>query len=325
MSEPNFFEQVGTQKRGLRATLPGFGKPVEAQDAAPKLGAGASRWCSSEDKFWGAAQTHETLPPGIYRCAHSPQLGPYLDRMLNQTDSILELPDSATESVLAEIREFSTLRGEFDKRGFLFKRGILLWGPPGSGKTCTLQLLMRIVVEEMRGIACIVDSPEVAAVCLQLVRKIEPHRQIIAVMEDMDALVENHGENKLLSLLDGEAQVDNIINVATTNYPERLDKRFVDRPSRFDTIKYVGMPSAAARRAYFKAKEPSLTEGDLTEFVGKTEGFSIAHMRELLILTQCFKRPLKQALEQLRGMQRKRLSSDQSPNSDRFGFVEAAA
>lgn len=322
MSEPSFFEQVGTNKRErLRADTVAFGEQA-TEPAVAALGAGASRWCSSEDKFWGAAQTHETLPPGLYRCGNSPQIGPFLDRMLNQTDSILELPDSATETALEEIREFSTLRAEFEKRGFLFKRGILLWGPPGSGKTCTLQLLMRIVVEEMRGIAVMVDHPEVAAVCLQLVRKIEPHRQLIAVMEDMDALVENYGENKFLSLLDGEAQVDNIICVATTNYPERLDKRFVDRPSRFDTIKYVGMPSAAARRAYFEAKEPGLT--DLTEFVAKTDGFSIAHMRELLILTQCFKRPLQQALDQLRGMQRKKPASDQAPDRAAFGFVEAA-
>lgn len=322
MSEPSFFEAVGTGKRGgQRSESLSFAVTAPEPNVTP-LGAGASRWCSSEDKFWGAAQTHETLPPGLYRCGNSPQIGPYLDRMLNQTDSILELPDSATEGVLSEIREFSKLRAEFDKRGFLFKRGILLWGPPGSGKTCTLQLLMRIVVEEMRGIAVMVDHPEIAATCLQLVRKIEPRRQLIAVMEDMDALVENYGENKFLALLDGEAQVDNIICVATTNYPERLDKRFVDRPSRFDTIKYVGMPSAAARRAYFEAKEPGLA--DLTEFVAKTDGFSIAHMRELLILTQCFKRPLQQALDQLRGMQRKKLSSDKAPDAASFGFVEAA-
>lgn len=321
MSEPSFFDEVGTQKRGARPVLAGFLSNAP-EEPKPTLGAGASRWCSAEDKFWGASQTHETLPPGLYRCGHSQNIGPYLDRMLNQTDSILELPDSATEGVLSEIREFSKLRAEFDKRGFLFKRGILLWGPPGSGKTCTLQLLMRIVVQEMRGIAVMVDNPEVGAVCLQLVRKIEPHRQLIAVMEDMDALVENYGENKFLALLDGEAQVDNIICVATTNYPERLDRRFVDRPSRFDTIKYVGMPSAAARRAYFEAKEPGLA--DLTEFVAQTDGFSIAHMRELLILTQCFKRPLQQALDQLRGMQRKKLSSDRNPNAASFGFVEAA-
>jgi SpoVK/Ycf46/Vps4 family AAA+-type ATPase len=114
-----------------------------------------------------------------------------------------------------------------------------------------------------------------------------------------DALIERHGENEFLALLDGEAQVDNIVFLSSTNYPERLDRRFVDRPSRFDTIKYIGMPSAGARHLFLNAKEPSLTPEELDLWVERTEGFSIAHLKELIIAVRCFRQPFAEALDGL--------------------------
>jgi hypothetical protein len=83
--------------------------------------------------------------------------------------------------------------------------------------------------------------------------------------------------------------------LASTNYPDRLDRRFVDRPSRFDTIRYVGMPTGAARRAYLKTKEPSLTDWELALWVDLTEEFSLAHLRDLIIAVRCFGQPSDKA------------------------------
>ena len=64
---------------------------------------------------------------------------------------------------------------------------------------------------------------------------------------------------------------------------EKLDKRFINRPSRFDIVKKIGMPSELARRQYLSAKSPRLAAddgaGELTEWVKLTNGFSIAHLR----------------------------------------------
>jgi hypothetical protein len=152
----------------------------------------------------------------------------------------------------------------------------------------------------------------------KILRTIEPERQIIAILEDIDALTEKHGESEYLALLDGESQVNNIVFVATTNYPERLDRRFVDRPSRFDTLRYIGMPADSARRAYLHAKI-----GDdpvLDEMVEQSDGFSIAHLRELVILTQCFGHPVGSALQRLRKTINGKPSSDRAPDAPGFGF-----
>jgi len=280
---------------------------------------GASRWAISEGIYWGVAASTDNLPPGLYSCGFSHNIGPYMESRINDTDELLHMPDSEAENVLAEIVEFTKLKKAFTNHGFLYKRGILLWGPPGSGKTCTLQLLIRLIINKLSGVAVFIDDPRIAVSCLTLLRKIEKERQVIAILEDLDSLVRIHGEAEYLSMLDGESQINDIIYVATTNYPERLDRRFVDRPSRFDTIKFIGMPSDIAREHYIVSKAPGIK--DIKKHVSKTKGYSIAHLRELIILTQCFKRPFDESIAKLDKMIRRQPTSDDSPEKPSFGFI----
>jgi len=324
----DFSERVGTEvrSRGNRGIEPSSPMPATAATAstAPQsVFDGERRWQSNGDQFWSANLTLDTLPAGLYRTGDFPNIGPALERNRIDTDELMELPDSPSASVLDEIRRFWELESEFAKRGFIHKRGVLLWGPPGSGKTATLQQLISIVVRQHEGVGIFVDHPGLASRCLQMVRRIESKRPIVALIEDLDALVERHGENEYLALLDGEAQVSNIVFVGTTNYPERLDRRFVDRPSRFDLIKQIGMPSAAARRAYLAAKEPSLDGDTLRIWVERSEGFSIAHLREMIVLCRCYGKPLDEAIERLEEMRQGSPSSSHADDGRRsvVGFA----
>jgi SpoVK/Ycf46/Vps4 family AAA+-type ATPase len=151
-------------------------------------------------------------------------------------------------------------------------------------------------------------------------RKIEPDRQVLVIIEDIDALIEMYRESDFLNMLDGEAQLQNVVYVATTNYPEKLDKRFKDRPSRFDTIRKIDMPSEAARGTYLKVKLPNVTEEVLEDFVLNSKGYSIAYLRELIVLTQCFKMSSKLAFERLDNMKTNMPDSSDSGLKGGFGF-----
>lgn len=300
---------------------PGGSIASMATRQTPILDESQRRWAANDVTFWASAQTYDQLPSGLYRCESRPDVGYVVTKSIIDTDSLIALPDSASDEVINEIKTFWTLEGAFRDRGFLWKRGVLLWGPPGSGKTATVQQLIQIVVNEHDGIAVYVDHPGTAAACLQMVRRIEPKRPIIALIEDIDTLVQTYGENMFLALLDGEAQVDNIVFIATTNYPENLDARFSDRPSRFDAVKLIDMPSADARRTYLLAKEPSLADDNqVDEWVKRSQGLSIAHLREMIILCRCYGQTLDAAVARLEDMRQTPKSSDAKPETPKFGF-----
>ena len=327
MSE-GFHERVGTQvnERLLRPNAPDVPMPMQGASVKTVAGLaatelGCSRWAERGDNFYGVGETRDALPPGLYRCTYLDMIGPALTKQRVETDSLLELPDDAGAEILAEFQTFWEISDKFRQRGFLHKRGFLLWGPPGSGKTSQVHLMVKRLIDEMKGVVLFLDRPDIAAACLQMARKIEPKRPMIAIMEDLDALVTKFGENEYLALLDGEAQVDNIVFLGTTNYPEYLDKRFVDRPSRFDTIRYIGMPSAAARRLYLSTKEPSLAGDELDAWVAHSEGFSVAHLKEMIIAVRCFGQPLQQVVERLEEMQSRKPTSEDRPDKIGMGIL----
>lgn len=321
--ETEFFEKVG-QSRAVNSYATSMPTPVEVaiDSGSHKVPAfSARRWAANDGVFYGANETYDAMPCGLYRCGMSPNVGPFLTKQNIETDNLLELPDDSSTRIIVEFGMFWKIGDKFRERGFLQKRGFLLWGPPGSGKTSCVHILIKRLIEDHDGIVLIIDEPGIASACLRMVRHVEPKRPIVAIMEDIDALIDRHGENLYLALLDGEAQVDNIVFVATTNYPERLDARFVDRPSRFDTIRYVGMPSSAARRVYLSAKEPSLKGDELEHWVSLSKGFSIAHLKELIIAVRCFDQPVDEVAARLAKMHSRRPTSEDAPGKNGVGFI----
>lgn len=275
------------------------------------------------NRFSPCEYSERSLPPGQYTVEYNDNIGMHFRLTNANLDDLLHLPDSASEVVINEVKAFWNKEQHFRKFGFLWKRGILLWGPAGSGKTSTIQLISQFVVQE-QGIVLYLTDPRMVVKGLQLLRQIEPTRPIVILLEDVDTIIQDHGESQLLALLDGELQIDNVMFIATTNYPERLDKRLVNRPSRFDLVKKIGMPGDEARELYIKSKnkkfEDPNNEFELKRWVKETKGFSVAHIKELIVSVDVFEVPFEQAVARLRKMIDVTVSSDQ--NEDRnFGFL----
>ena len=176
-----------------------------------------------------------------------------------------------------------------------------MWGPPGSGKSVTINLIIQELIS-LGGIVLLCGHPELMVHMLQRVRQMEPDRSIIGVMEDIDEIIDKHGEHAILSMLDGENQIDNVVYLATTNYPERLGARIVNRPSRFDERIFVGMPSEAARTAFLRFAAPELDDETLSKWTKDTNAFSVAHLRELVVATYCLDQAYEEVLKRLKSM-----------------------
>lgn len=269
-------------------------------------------WSFTADRsvFWGTSNISDSIPPGLYKCANRDDVGPCFQKIIIATDTLIDLPDTSCDQVVNEIEQFWGMKAKFEERGFLHKRGILMFGEPGSGKTSAIQQLIKKIISR-KGMAIYADDPHILTSCLQLLRRIEAERPAIVVLEDFETLTDRERrENEWLSVLDGEAQIDNVVFLATTNYIQRLDKRFTDRPSRFDLIVPVYMPSARARAIFLKTKESSLTLKELQHWVKTSDGFSIAHLKEMIVGAKCYGKPINEVVDRLRQMHKREFTND---------------
>lgn len=260
-----------------------------------------------------------TLPAGLYEPFAVP--GSWgVERLSMSSDEIYELPDMATNRVLAEVEQFWNSEEKYRKHNLLYKRGIILYGPPGSGKSIAVKLLTRKLIER-DGIVILAHNVPLSIMCLKAIRRIEPTRNLICVFEDIDEIMQANGESVLLSMLDGEHNLDRVLNIATTNFADRLGARIINRPSRFDRRELVDMPSPDARRYYLvRATAESLSEDDLNEWTIDTAGMSIAHLRELVAAVYCLDQPYSEVIDRLKDMAAK-VKAEEEFKSNRMGFT----
>jgi hypothetical protein len=252
-------------------------------------------------RFAAAGKTAETLPNGAYTLLMT-EAGLLFESKKLMTDSLIDLGNSASLKVINGIRLFWTRRPRYTQKGILFKRGILVWGPPGSGKTATIALLIQELILS-GGIVLLIQNPSTAVLGLKQLRQIEPNRPLIVVLEDVDEIIRGYGEHDLLALLDGEHQTDNVVNIATTNYPEQLGSRIVNRPSRFDEVVKIGMPSAEMRIQYLRhILADEVDQYDYMKWAQETDGLSIAHLKELVVAVTCLDQNYDEVIRRIKTM-----------------------
>lgn len=257
------------------------------------------------DGYKTSTATVPTLPPGCYDITADPQIGVYVKPAPPPTGLLLELPEMRSEAVLSQVETFWNSEkdykqgNEFVVGGALFKAGIILFGPPGSGKSCTIKLVSKKIIE--RGGTVFYGSlPYVTNSWLVQFAQVEPNRKCVVILEDIDSLIDNHGEAGYLDMLDSAHTINNVLFIATTNYPERLDKRVYNRPGRFSHVMKIGLPTAKTREAYLKAILKN--HRDVAQIVDNTNGFTIDHLTALTNAVYREKKELLPEIERLKSL-----------------------
>jgi len=264
-------------------------------------------------------KTTERLRPGYYEiCTLNNSIG-FKNKEI-MTDELIQFPNSLSSYVLEEINKFWKLYDNFVKLGFLHRRGYLFYGPPASGKTCLVKQIIEQIINQ-NGIVFDCRNPSHLSRALEIFRGIEPKRQIICTFEDLDTIIRDYGEDVLLSLLDGENQVDRVLNIATTNYPESLDRRLVARPRRFDRVYKIDMPCAEHRKIYFEHKLHGelMSQIDLDKWVEETERFSFAALSELIVSVFCLNNDFDYSVQIMKKLISQKASSNEY-NNHKTGF-----
>jgi len=263
-----------------------------------------------DNKFAAGHDTITNLVPGFYEIKWESSLGQHILELKSvQSDELYQLPSPEIKDIIEDIKKFWENEHRYKAYNFVHKRGILLYGDPGCGKSGIIQLCTKYLIENLNGIVLnITDTDSLNGYndLIPKIRKIEPDTPIITIMEDIDVIAGDNREytSMLLNILDGAKQINNVVYIATTNYPEKLAERFTNRPSRFDRRYEIEMPSDAVREAYIKNKlTPSdLKSIDIKKWVKVTDNFSLAHMRELIISVMTMGNPFDETVLRLRGL-----------------------
>lgn len=264
------------------------------------------QWTSDDNRrFIPAAPTCGNLPPGLYAICSSPQIGTYLEKINVKTENLLRFPQTNCDKILSEIQKFWDREGVFNDFGLVYKRGILTWGPPGSGKSCAIQLIIHDVIQR-GGIAINFTHPGIFEAGIRLIRAIQPTTPIVVLMEDIDVLIQRWDESQILNILDGVEAMNKMVFLASTNYPELLGPRIVNRPSRFDKRFRIGHPNEDSRLIYFehlfRNHKHLLGQYDIKKWVDDTEGLSLAHLKELFTAIIILGDDYDDAIEALQSM-----------------------
>jgi len=251
--------------------------------------------------------TTNVLPPGFYECSVDGQ-GLFFMRQEVDTSDLIRFPGSMPEEVIGEFEQFWTKKDLYSVRGEPHKRGFLLYGPPGGGKSCTVAMIAN---DFIKGGNVVFRFSYTLMRGLAQLRTIEPNRKVMVVIEDIDSFLDNNEvEQALLQFLDGDRQYSNIVVIATTNFPEFLGDRIINRPSRFDRISLIGMPTAKDRKLYLSKKAKNLSKEDLTKWVDDTDNWTLAHLKELIAAVEIYGLSYSDTVDRIGQMRSRKAHSD---------------
>jgi len=187
----------------------------------------------------------------------------------------------------------------FSRLGIKPPKGILLYGPPGCGKT----LLARAVATESEANFITIKGPEVFSKWVgesekairEVFRKARMAAPSVVFFDEMDSLVPRRGLgfadsgvserviSQLLTEMDGIVALEDIVVIAATNRPDIVDPAVL-RPGRFDRLIYVPEPDEKSRLQIFQiyTRDMPLTKNvDLSQLVDMTKNYSGADIQAL--------------------------------------------
>lgn len=124
----------------------------------------------------------------------------------------------------------------------------------------------------------------------------------MVIVEDFDDASDGN-KSAWLNLLDGGFSFDRVCFIATTNFLDKIDSRFTNRPSRFDRIIEIECPDSTDRANYFISKIPDVTAVELSGLIAHTNGMTYAQMREVIVWTQCLQRPIGDVVKHIQDME----------------------
>ncbi|KIJ20334.1 hypothetical protein PAXINDRAFT_166412 [Paxillus involutus ATCC 200175] len=218
----------------------------------------------------------------------------------------LEIQDSTWDDVVMKEESKKALQKDiygffksemvYKKLSLPWKRGLIMYGPPGNGKTISIKVVMKTCAD--RGFTPLYvksfqsyQGEEVAMQSVfQKARQVAP---CVLILEDLDSLINDRNRSFFLNQLDGLEGNDGLLVIASTNHFDRLDPALSKRPSRFDRKYLFDDPDREERALYARYWQDKLKDNSeisfpdslVNEVADMTQGFSFAYLKEAFVAT----------------------------------------
>jgi len=195
----------------------------------------------------------------------------------------LFLPQNIKDEVRGLVENFLASKEFYLKNKIPWKRGILLYGKPGNGKTSIIRTI--IAQYNFKPVTIVAGANDEAV--REAFSYAEEQSPALLYFEDLDSLLEKSIDpSSFLNLMDGISAKNGLLVIATANEVKKLKTNITDRPSRFDRKFEIPLPSAEMAYIYLKRWFGTLTTAkqckELAKYAAKYE-FSYAYLKELYI------------------------------------------
>lgn len=220
------------------------------------------------DRSW------EKLEPGYYACinkgyAHDPL--PVLN-VIKQKDELIDFSSGIFKQVANAVDKFYSKEviDAYAELKVMHKMGLILYGPQGTGKTCTIHLLMLKFIKDYKAICLDFTASKSVSFVVSTVTKLREiqNNPIVAFVDEFESVAHS---NDLLTYLDGNSSVASTIFVGCTNFIKDVPERIKNRKSRIKYVfEVVGLPPEVYKQ-YIEGKLPKLDVKIKAEFCYKAE------------------------------------------------------
>jgi hypothetical protein len=218
---------------------------------------------------------------------HRGALLTFLDRPSVSRDQVI-LPPDVLDGIERQVLGVARHAGRLLASGQHLKRGVLLYGAPGTGKTHTIRYLL----SELSGRTVVVLSGSALGMIAQACSVARTLQPSMVVVEDVDLIAEEReygmGQHpllfQLLNEMDGLGEDLDVTFLLTTNRADLLEPALAQRPGRVDHASLLPMPDADARLRLLQLYRGNLVLdlADPDVVISRTEGVTASFMKELL-------------------------------------------